>query len=544
MATKDLIGLAGLLFAIPASVTACCVSRRARDLAFFLMIALAAIAFRLDMNFCSHFWYRGTTRGFEVSLMDVLAFGVLAGSVLVPPRGQRRWFWPAGLGVMLLYFAYACGNVAFSEPKIYGLFELSKIVRGLMFFLAAAMFVRGERELSILVLALCGAVCFEGAMAVRQRLLSGVYRVTGTLDDPNSLSMYLCTVSPLFVAAACSTLPRKVRWLSGVSIGAATLSSVFTLSRAGIPIFGFIMLGVTMCCVSWRLTAKKVAGVALVALAVGGLVGKQLYLIKARWSADSLNEEYLGHDTPDSRGYYLRLARVIMDDRPFGVGLNNWSYWVSKKYAAAVPPYEHDEDYDDLNYVPSKWVLPSFHYAAPAHNLGALTVGELGVPGLVIFTLVWLRWFQMGFRFLRPRLPDATRRLGVGILFCFCGTFLQSLTEWVYRQEHIFLTFHILAGTLAALCWLKKQEDKQRVHRSIASSVEPQRPAVAHWEPEPIVQGRARLSQRAAQSDHESARRGGLLPLLLWRRGPGRGGRVLQLLRPVQAEAPLKYAVA
>ncbi|HEV2437900.1 MAG TPA: O-antigen ligase family protein [Verrucomicrobiae bacterium] len=459
MATKDIIGFALLLFAIPASVIVCCVSPRARDVAFCLMIGLAAIAFKLDMNFFSHFWYRGTTRGFEYSVVDVLAVGVLAGSVLFPRPGEKRWFWPAGFGLMLMYFAYACGNVACADPKIYGLFELSKILRGFVFFLAAAMFVRTERELSLLIVALAGAMCFEGALALKQRLLDGLYRVAGTLDDPNSFSMYLCTVSPVFIAAAASTLPKFVRWFSVLATAAATVSIVLTLSRAGIPIFAFIMLGTAMFCVSWRLTPKKLAGLALVVLTVGALFAKQAYLIEARWSHDSLAKEYEDPNYFESRGYFLRLARVIMDDRFFGVGLNNWSYWVSKKYGAQLgTPYE---DYDDLTYVPSKEFLPEFHYAAPAHCLLALTVGELGVPGLLIFTLVWLRWFQMGASFLRPRAPDPARRLGVGILFCVSGIFLQSITEWVYRQEQIFITFHVLLGTLAALYWLKKQKPRR-----------------------------------------------------------------------------------
>ena len=479
MATKDIIGFALLLFAVPASVIACCVSQRARDAAFFLIIGMAAVAYKLDVNFFSHFWYRGTTRGFEFSVMDVLAIGVLAGSVLFPRPGETRWFWPASLGLMLLFFAYACGNVAFADPKIYGLFELSKMLRGFVFFLAAAMFVRGERELSILVLALACAACFEGAMAVKQRLLGGIYRVAGTLDDPNSFSMYLCTISPLFVAAATSTLPKFVRRFSMLAIAAAAVSIVLTLSRAGIPIFAFIMVGAAMFCVTWRLTPKKTAGLALVALAVCVLLGKQAYLIEARWSHDSLEKEYEDPNKFESRGYFLRLAKVIMDDRFFGVGLNNWSYWVSKKYGAQLgTPYE---DYDDLTYVPSKELLPEFHYAAPAHCLLALTLGELGVPGLVIFSLVWLRWFQMGASFLWPRVPEATCRLGVGIFFCTCGIFLQSITEWVYRQEHIFITFHILLGALAALYWLRKQKSKP--HDLEREFCEPLKEGQSQYEP-------------------------------------------------------------
>lgn len=460
MATKDIIGFALLLLAIPTSVIVCCFTQRLRDAAFFLMLALAPLAQRLDMNFLSQYWYRGTTRGFEFSVMDVLAIGVLAGSVLFPRPGDKRWFWPAGLGLMILFFVYACGNVAGADPKIYGLFELSKMLRGLIFFLAAAMFVRSERELSILVVALACAVCFEGALAVKERLLGGIYRASGTLNDPNSLSMYLCTVSPIFVAAATSTLPKFVRWFSALAIAAASVTVVLTLSRAGIPIFAFMMLGTAAFCVSWHLTPQKIAITALITLAAGGLLGKQLYLIQARWAHDSLEKEYDDPNKFESRGYYLRIAEVIMDDRFFGLGLNNWSFWVSKKYGAQVgTPYEN---YDDLNYAPSKEALPAFHYAAPAHCLAALTIGELGWPGLLIFFgLVWPRWLLMGASFFRPRTLEATRRLGVGLFFCTCGIFLQSITEWVYRQEQIFITFHVLIGTLAALYWLKKRESKQ-----------------------------------------------------------------------------------
>jgi len=96
MATKDLIGLTLLLFAIPASVIVCCLSQRARDAAFFLMIALGVFSDRLSMNFDSHYWYRGSTTGFEYSVMDVLAVGVLAGSVLLPRSGGKAWFLAGG----------------------------------------------------------------------------------------------------------------------------------------------------------------------------------------------------------------------------------------------------------------------------------------------------------------------------------------------------------------------------------------------------------------------------------------------------------------
>ena len=82
------------------------------------------------------------------------------------------------------------------------------------------------------------------------------------------------------------------------------------------------------------------------------------------------------------------------------------------------------------------------------------------MPGLVLFAVLWGRWFQMGLRFLWQRSPETMQRLGVGLFFCVCGIFLHSLTEWTFRQAHIFLTFNILAGTLASLCYARRHARK------------------------------------------------------------------------------------
>src|SRR6185295_2721332 len=204
MEAKDLIALTLMFLAIPAGIMVATFSQRARDAAFFVMVAATVITDRLDVNFISHYWYRGTTRGLEFSLVDLLAISVCVGSFLMPRPGNSRIYAPGGFGLMLVLFLYSCLSVMFSNPKVYGIFELSKMIRGFFFFLAAALYVRSRRELGILVLALCCAVCFEGALSLKQRLIGGIDRVPGSLEHPNSLSMYLCLVSPIFIAAATS----------------------------------------------------------------------------------------------------------------------------------------------------------------------------------------------------------------------------------------------------------------------------------------------------------------------------------------------------
>jgi hypothetical protein len=465
MDANHLIALMVLLLAIPTGVMVATFSQRARDAAFFVMVAATVITDRIDVNFLSHYWYRGTTRGLEFSLVDLLAISVFAGCIFRPRPGQSRVYWPASFGLMLVFFSYACVSVVLSEPKVYGVFELSKMVRGFLLFLAAALYVRSQRELGVLVLALCCAVCFEGALSLKQRLIGGIDRVPGSLDHENSLSMYLCLVSPIFVAAATSSLPKLLRVFSTVAIGAAALCSVLTISRAGVPIFALVMLGATACCVSWRITPKKLLATALVVLCIAGLFFKTWGSLNERYAEATFKDEYLD-DQQEGRGYYLRLAKVIVEDKPFGVGLNNWSFWVSKKYGALVGrPYD---DYDDLHTdKPDNETVDNLVWAAPAHNLAALTAGELGLPGLMLFALLWGRWFQMGARFLFKRTPEAMHRLGIGIFFSLCGIFLHSLTEWTFRQSHIFLTFNVLVGTLASLCYAKRHARKQALQAEV-----------------------------------------------------------------------------
>jgi hypothetical protein len=463
---KDFFGLTVVPLGILFGILAATASRRVRALFFFLLVVLSVATQHLDVNFVSREWYRGTTRGFEFSAVDILALSVLFSSLLRPGEGRQRWYWPPGFGFMLVFFGYCCFSVAISNPQLFGLFELSKMVRGLVVFLAAALFIQTERELRLLIVALACTVCWQGMLGLYERYHEGVFRVTGVIGDPNSLSMYLCMTAPLFVAAMNSETSKKLKFVAAVALLFAIVAEVLTISRAGVAAMAVVLFGTTFACLSFKLTARKVA-TALVAVAVvAAITVKSWHTLKSRYDEASLAEEY--HGKGQGRGYYLRLAEAIVRDRLFGVGLNNWSYWVSNEYGPEqgwlFVPYIGTEHW------PSDVVPPGRNLdaaqAAPAHNLGALTAGELGLPGLLLFTVVWARWFQMGASFLVRRSPQLTSRMGAGFFFGCLGVFFQSLTEWVYHQTQIFFTFNMILGALASLYWLRRCEVRQPVQAS------------------------------------------------------------------------------
>jgi hypothetical protein len=166
METKDIIGLLLIPIATLSGILVACCSQRMRDAAFFGLSSCAVISERLDINFLSRQWYRGTTRGIEFSFIDILAISVLVSSILIPRNGTRRIYWPASLGFMLLYLGWQCCSVAISDPKIFGVFEITKTIRAIIVFLAAAFYVRGDRELRILVFGVCCAVFVEGLLSL------------------------------------------------------------------------------------------------------------------------------------------------------------------------------------------------------------------------------------------------------------------------------------------------------------------------------------------------------------------------------------------
>ncbi|HXA14149.1 MAG TPA: hypothetical protein VNW23_03405, partial [Opitutaceae bacterium] len=315
MEIKHIIAAALIVFLTGAGVVAASVAQRARDLMFFLMVAGAVVTERMDVHFFSHAWYRGTTLGIEISLIDILAASILAASLLVPRYRGPRWHWPVGLGFLGAYFLYGCFSVIISEPKIFGVFELSKIVRGVVFFLAAASFVRTKRELRLLVLGLVCAVCLEGVLGLKQRIFGGMSRVAGSVDDANSLSMYLCLIGPVLAAAATADFSRWIRRASFLGLAVAAFTMTLTLSRAGVPIFSFVVLATAAWCVSWRVTLKKIAfGFAIMAGAALLLLASWKPLM-ARYHEATLTQEYFDADTRnEGRGVYLRWARMIVAD--------------------------------------------------------------------------------------------------------------------------------------------------------------------------------------------------------------------------------------
>ena len=460
MEAHDLIFLAAFVVVLPAGIWAACLSRRVQEVLFFLLVAGSAFTERMDINFLSREWYRGTTRGIEVSFIDFLALILLA-ACLLKPRTRPRFLWPAGLVPLLLYFGWCAASVGLSRPSLFGLFELSKVLRGIVVFLAAAAFIRSGREVKVLLLGLAAAVLVEGLAALRDRYIWGEFRVAAYFPHPNSLSMHACIAAPVMAAAALSDAPRAMRRLFALCAGLAAVAVILTISRTGFAALLTVMAGTAALCFSFRLTLRRAVTAALILLVATAGLARSWDTVKSRFLESSLEDEYGSKDVTQGRGVYLHLARMIAKGHFCGIGLNNWSFAVTNEYAPRIGM--HYIPYIDTEKKPYDGRPPDgldACQAAPAHNLGALTLGELGWPGLLLFALVWLSWFRTAGSFLRRRSAALLSRFGTGVFLGLAAAFFQSFTEWEYRQTPIFFLIHILAGSAAALYYLRRREGR------------------------------------------------------------------------------------
>jgi hypothetical protein len=449
MELKHVVFFLALFLAVPLATA---LARKREWLRDACMLALVIGTTRFDLqaiNFISREWYRGTTRGIEICWLDLLWLILLASDPAPIKKGSRL---PRGLVPMLVFTAYNALNVLISTPHLFGVFELSKMIRALMLFWTVALFIKSERELRVVTWGIAGAVIYEWAATVHSRVVLYHPRADGTLAHPNAVSMYNLIFVPVLLAVGLSDVEPRLRRTCAVAAVLGTTSVVFTISRTGIAMMIVLLLLVGVTCGSFKVTAKKIGG----AVAVAAVVGVALFLtwgdLSARFEDSDLEREYSGK-VYEGRGAYINLAGMIVDEDFFGCGLNNWSYWVSNTYGAQAElhyiPYVGTDAPPPVAKLRKEAHVDSLQ-APPAHSLYAITLGETGWPGVVLFGVVWLYWAHMTGSFFFKRSPAFLSRFGVGAFAGLVGAFGQSFSEWAFRETSILFAVHILLGAAAA----------------------------------------------------------------------------------------------
>ena len=200
--------------------------------AFFFVLVNDLSGF-FSINLISFEDYRGSSRGMEITALDLIALALLIHALTHRPlEFRRKWIaWDGWL--FLLYGFVGALSVAVAYVPLYAWFGLWKLLRGiLVYFVFTQLIDRRERLQDLLTVygLLC---CYQWVFVLHQKYVLGVYRCTGTLPHMNTLAMMM-NLCMLPVFAKLMLVGNKPKFGHLFCVGAGVFNVLTTLSRGAL----------------------------------------------------------------------------------------------------------------------------------------------------------------------------------------------------------------------------------------------------------------------------------------------------------------------
>ncbi len=407
-------------------------------LAVFLFLALGALArfmprlryglcFALGfssilpqtLNIVSYETYRGSSRGFETTIVDLVCWSVL----IAVTRGEKRASFPLALQ-LIAYVGVAFASVLGSEIPLFSYFELWKIFRGAL--LAWAGFrVATNTELNVAVLrGLCFAAAYSAVLALMDRYVFGLLQAMGPFPHQNALAMAENHIFPLALA---QVLVGHGRRLELATVLLAPLGLIIALSRAGLALFVVGAAVTFLVSLSQRVSARKVVFLAL------GIVGAALVLLKA---ADTIVERFMtaSAKSAEARVEFEEVGRLMNEDFPLlGVGPNMYSF--QSQYGG----------YGE------RVGLVQMDVGGLMHNIYQLSKAEMGIIGYFAFLLLAFSPVILGIIAYFKDKDIVRKNVVLGLTVGIGLTLIHGNLEWTLRTAQMGSIFWLTIGVISGV---------------------------------------------------------------------------------------------
>ena len=365
----------------------------------------------------------GYVKGWEVSLLDAVAIGVIFGT-------RDRWPKPT---LVLPFLAYIFAVLIAVYQAEFGKLAFSyafQLIRVFLVFLAVSRVTVTERgEKAVLTGLVLGLVVQAGYAIVARA--GGALQTGGSLGHQNLLGfvshMVLMPAFALFLAGRWQRIA-----IPGILCGLIVV--ILTASRATIA-FSAVGLGLTLLLsMAFHFTGRK---------AVLGAVAVVLLAASYPLAQASLNRRFetskmAFFDEDKEREAFAKAAHAMISDHPMGIGPNHYVVTANTQgYSARA----------GVNW-------QSGSRATNVHNSYLLVNAETGYFGL--FTMVFLLgsaiWYALSTAYRYRRQPGAEVLIGLG-----CGILAMSihgLYEWMFV---VYPTQYVLAGSLGLIAGLRSR---------------------------------------------------------------------------------------
>ena len=383
--------------------------------AVWAMIAALAAYQGTAINFFSNEWYRGTSRGMEVSVIYLFAAAMLIAAAI---RHKLPKLVPSpGAAIFVVYFLLCLPSWTSAESTLFAWMEIWKMVMLYMTYLAVRAYLNATGDVKSMVKGFAVFAIFNFLLIVKAHF-SGVYQPHGVFPHQNGLAMAMHLFANLFFAyfLAGGWRGSKLNMFAFVAASACIVRTYSRGALAMVPISFAVTFALML--FSGLDTPKSRVFKRIIPLVAVGFLGLVAMLPRIIERFESAPEA-----SANTRVELALCAKEMIADEPWrGVGINNWGIKIN-------PPYEYaeragritnrGEDFRD----------------GIVETVYLLVAAECGIPALAAMLLWFFYYLFVSCRLVKKLKGTAYTAIPAGLAGGLVACYLQSCLEWVLRQQ-------------------------------------------------------------------------------------------------------------
>jgi len=443
---KGLVLFFGYCIAAPIGGFILSKDRRMEDFGILLLMFLLGLHINTTVLMLGSIeWYRGVTKGFEFTMMEMLSISIIFATLF---NSQRKFILlPTGTLLWFLYVGASTLSILSALNISYVLMSVVKHVKVWLIVYAIANYVRSRREVHIVLTGLSVMLIYQFFIVAKMKWIDGFYQVRGLFEHQNPLAMFTYMAALPILAVAMSPETQRLRSLLYLfAFACSGIIVLASLSRAALAFFAMGSIAVIAAGFFDRISFRRIGIVMLMALGGTFVLAMSIETIIARFN-DEGNEA-----SGETRDVMNLASKAMLDANPLGVGWNNFGKAINH-------PYPYGDVIDDWNrdrgqavdYDYAKGVVESHYW---------LLKGETGWPGYTTYMLFILYINLLTVPLILLRRGSMEASIAAGILIGFSITYVHSSLERVLTQTKNIALWMTYIGLLSALLRLPKR-DKQ-----------------------------------------------------------------------------------
>lgn len=391
-------------------------------------------------------WYRGVTKGYEFTMMEVVAVALIFATIF---KSKRKFvFLPLGTLLWIAYLAASSLSLFSAINDSYVLMSLLKHAKVWLIVYAIVNYTRSRREVHVILTGISIMLMYQFLVVAKMKWIDGYYQVRGLFEHQNSLAMFTYMAVLPLLAAAMSPVTSRIRsQLYFAAFACSSIIIIASLSRASMIFFTAGTIAVVAGGFFDRISARRI--LTIIAMAIGGIFVLSMTM-------DTIIKRFQDEGNKVSKGTRIvmnQASEAMLDANPLGVGWNNFGTAINHpfEYGNVIDDYHAERGMrTDYNY--AKGVVESHYWLLKSET------GWLGFLTYMLFITVVTAYTLPLILFRRGSLEAA---VALGILIGFGLTFVHSNFERVLTQTKnlaLWMTYIGLLGAMIRLPKLKKSE--------------------------------------------------------------------------------------